>query len=78
MVSLSIPLLVAAGSAAGGLLTAWISVYAWRRRDVEAATPFAALAAAASVWSFSYAGALIVETETAALTLLIAGTVVGA
>jgi signal transduction histidine kinase len=77
MVSLSIPHLVAAGSVTGGLVTTWVAVYAWRRRDVEAATPFAALAVAASVLSFCYAGALIVDTETAASILLTAGSVAG-
>ncbi|CCQ32170.1 Signal-transducing histidine kinase protein [Halorhabdus tiamatea SARL4B] len=78
MVSPSIPHLVAALSVAGSLVTAWIALYAWRRRDVAAATPFGALAAVASGWSLCYAGALIAETEGVASTLLTVGDAVGA
>lgn len=78
MVSLSIPHLVAVGSVVGGLLTAWVSLYAWRRRDVPAATPFSALAAVASGWSLCYAGALLAETEGVASTFLTVGDAVGA
>jgi len=77
MVQLSIPSLVAAGSAAGGVIAAWLAVYAWRRREVDAAGPFAALAAAVSVLSFCYAGGLLAESTTTASVLLTAGTVAG-
>ncbi|WEL17575.1 Signal transduction histidine kinase, contains PAS domain [Halorhabdus sp. SVX81] len=77
MVQLSVPVLVAAGSAGGGVISAWLAVFAWQRRAVDAAGPFAALAAAVSVLSFCYAGGLIADSTTTASILLTAGNVAG-
>jgi len=78
MVQLSVSVIVAAGSAAGGVVAAWLTVFAWRRREVEAATPFALLAGAASIWSFCYAGALLTESASTASILLLTSAVAGA
>ena len=66
----SIDLLLVGGSLVGGIVCAWLAALAWRRRDVPAAKPFGACMAAASLWSSTYAGALVAEGTTAVTGLL--------
>jgi predicted DNA binding protein/PAS domain-containing protein len=60
MVTVLAHLVVLVGS---GVVTSRLAVVAWRRRDRPGASPFVGLMAAASIWSFTYAGGLLVSTE---------------
>ncbi|SDN11933.1 Predicted DNA binding protein, contains HTH domain [Halogranum gelatinilyticum] len=45
------------------VLTAWLAVVGWRRRDRPAAKPFVGLMVVATIWSLAYAGGLLTPTR---------------
>lgn len=68
-------LLVVAGDLAGGFVTAWLGVQAWRNRDDPAALPFGALTFVVTIWSFADAISLLATSESLATAALVASRV---